>query len=64
MKKTDPKPMATTKQPTPATDLGSDDAAAQQATAFDTLATAMPHNANKSKEFGRDNAISPAVGQI
>jgi catalase len=63
MKKTDPKPMATTKQPTPATDLGSDDAAAQQATAFDTLATAMPHNANKSKEFGRDNAISPAAGQ-
>ncbi|HSG22777.1 MAG TPA: hypothetical protein VLA64_07425, partial [Azonexus sp.] len=63
MKKTDPIPMAARKQPTPATDLSAADALAQQAAAVEALAAAMPHNANKSKEFGRDNAISPPAGQ-
>ncbi|NMG76253.1 catalase [Aromatoleum diolicum] len=63
MKKTDPKPMAANKRPAPATDLGSADALAQQAAAVEALARSMPHNANKSKEFGRDNAISPSAGQ-
>ena len=50
MKKTDPKRVAA-------------DALAQQAAAVEALAASMPYNANKSKEFGRDNAISPAAGQ-
>lgn len=63
MKMTDPKPMATEERPAPATDLGAGDGAAQQAADVEALARSMPHNANKSKEFGRDNAISPAAGQ-
>ena len=62
MKKTDPQPMAARK-PTPAIDPGAADALAQQATAVEALAASMPYNANKSKEFGRDNAISPSAGQ-
>ena len=63
MKKTDTKPMAAKKRPTPATDLGSADVVAQQAAAVEALAASMPFNANKSKEFGRDNAITPPAGQ-
>lgn len=63
MKKTEPKPMAANKQPTPATDSSGADALAQQAAAVDALAASMPYNDNKSKEFGRDNAISPPTGQ-
>ena len=63
MKKTDPKPMAGNKHPNPTTDLGAADALAQQAAAVEALVASMPHNANKSKEFGRDNAISPPAGQ-
>ncbi|HRQ59384.1 MAG TPA: catalase [Azoarcus taiwanensis] len=58
MKNTDPKPMAAKKRPTPATD-----AVAQQAADVDALARSMPHNANKSKEVGRGNAVSPPPGQ-
>ncbi len=63
MKKTDQKPMAGNKQPSPATDHGSADALAQQAAAVAELAASMPYNANKRKEFGRDNAIAPPAGQ-
>jgi len=63
MKKTGPKPMAGKRQPTPATEFDSADALVQQAAAVDALARSMPHNANKSKEFGRDNAIAPSAGQ-
>lgn len=63
MKRTDPKQMAANKRPAPATDLGSAEAVAQQAAAVVALARAMPHNANKRKEFGRDNAITPPAGQ-
>ena len=63
MKKTVPNPMAADLQPTSKTDPGHSDALAQQAAAVDALAGSMPHNANKSKEFGRDNAISPPAGQ-
>ncbi len=62
MKMTAPKPMAGNNQPTPAPDPGAADALAQQAAAVEALAASMPHNANKIKEFGRDNAISPAAG--
>jgi catalase len=62
MKKSDPKPMAARRQPTPANNRGSADAVAQQ-TAVEALARSMPHNANKAKEFGRDHAISPPTGQ-
>jgi catalase len=64
MKKTDPKPMTANKQSPPATDLGFADALAQQAAAFEAIAASVKHNAIKSKEFGRDNAISPPAGQI
>ena len=63
MKKTVPNPMAADLQPTSKTDPGHSDALAQQAAAVDALAGSMTHNANKSKEFGRDNAISPPAGQ-
>ena len=63
MKTTDPKPMAAKKQPTPATDPGAAAALAQQAAAVEVLTRSMPYNANKRKEFGRDNAVSPPVGQ-
>jgi catalase len=63
MKKTDTNPMAAKKQPPPPTALGAVDAVAQQAAAVEALAASMPHNANKSKEFGRANAISPPAGQ-
>jgi catalase len=63
MKKADAKSIAAQKRPTPVTDLGAADAAAQQAAAVEALARSMPYNANKSKEFGRDKAISPAAGQ-
>ena len=55
--------MAGNKHPTPTTELGAADVLAQQAAAVEALAASMPHNANKSKEFGRDNAISPPAGQ-
>jgi len=63
MKKTDSKPM-TAKQPSsPAAENGAADALVQQATDVDALAASMPHNANKSREFGRSNAITPPTGQ-
>ena len=40
-----------------------DDARARQAAAVQALAAAMPHNAVKNKEFGRDNAVTPPAGQ-
>jgi len=64
MKKTDPKPMAAKKRPVRAIDLAAINALAQQAHDVEALARAMPYNANKPSEFGRDNAISPAAGQI
>jgi catalase len=63
MKTTDPKSTAPNTRPAPSTDLASADALAQQAAEVDALAASMPHNASKSKEFGRANAISPAAGQ-
>ena len=63
MKTNDPKPMTAHQRPAPAIDLDSTDALAQQAAVVDALAASMPHNANKSKEFGRDNAIMPPVGE-
>lgn len=35
-----------------------------QAEGVEALAVAMPHNLVKPKEFGRDNAVAPPVGQI
>jgi catalase len=55
--------MAANKHPAPATDLDSAAVRAQQAAAVDALARAMPHNTNKSNEFGRANAITPSAGQ-
>ena len=63
MKKTTLKPLATNNGPAPTTDVSSNDALVQQAAAVEALAKSMPHNANKSKEFGRDNAITPTAGQ-
>jgi len=63
MKKTDPKPLADKKQPTPATELGFADVLAQQAAAFEAIVASIKHNANKSKEFGRDQATSRPAGQ-
>jgi catalase len=34
----------------------------RQATAAQALVAAMPHNANKAREVGRDNALNPPVG--
>jgi len=62
MKKTHPKPTTTKKRPTPATNLGTAERAQQDA-AVEALVAAMPHNANKGKEFGRANAVSPPAGQ-
>lgn len=45
-----------------AADVSADDAVAQQAAAVQTLAAAMPHNPIKSREYGRENALAPAVG--
>jgi len=38
-------------------------AAEIQAAAVQSLTAGMPHNANKRKEFGRDNAVAPSAGQ-
>ena len=38
------------------------DAAMEQATATQALVAAMPHNANKARDFGRDNAVNPPLG--
>jgi len=62
MKNTDSKPMAGNKQSPQKTDRNSSDALAQQAADVEALAASMPYNANKSKEFGRDNAILPPTG--
>lgn len=62
MKKTVLKSTAAKKRSTP-TDPGFNGATEQQAAAFEALAAAMPNNANKSKEFGRENAIAPPTGQ-
>ena len=62
MKKTDPKLTAATQRPAQVIDLAAIDALAQQAAEVETRARAMPYNGNKSKEFGRDNALSPAAG--
>ncbi|HET6599101.1 MAG TPA: catalase, partial [Burkholderiaceae bacterium] len=40
-----------------------DDAQAQQAAATQAMVAALPSNANKPKEFGRANAVSPVPGQ-
>lgn len=63
MKKTDLKLMTARKRPNRAMDLCPLDALAQQVAAVEALARSMPRNINKDKEFGRDNAISPAAGQ-
>ncbi|MGN7510442.1 catalase [Aeromonas salmonicida] len=63
MKKTDLKLMTARKRPNRAMDLCALDALAQQVAAIEALARSMPRNINKDKEFGRDNAISPAAGQ-
>lgn len=63
MKTTDPRSTTPNKRPAPSSDLASVDALAQQAAEVDALAASMPHNANKSNEFGRANAISPPAGQ-
>lgn len=63
MKSTDPKPKSGKKRPGPAIDSSAADALAQQAATVDELARSMPHNPNKSKEFGHDNAVSPPAGQ-
>lgn len=63
MKKTDLKLMTARKRPNRAIDLCALDALAQQVAAVEALARSMPRNINKDKEFGRDNAISPAAGQ-
>ncbi|MFM1692194.1 catalase [Aeromonas salmonicida] len=63
MKKTDLKLMTARKRPNRAIDLCPLDALAQQVAAIEALARSMPRNINKDKEFGRDNAISPAAGQ-
>lgn len=62
MKKTNSQ-MAAKKRPHAAIDINSDDPVVQQGLAGEELAAAMPENANKCKEFGRDNAISPPAGQ-
>ncbi len=51
------------KRPTPTTDDLPGAAAAAQAVSVQALAAAMPHNTIKRKEFGRENAVSPAAGQ-
>ncbi|MFM1640298.1 catalase [Aeromonas salmonicida] len=63
MKKTDLKLMTARKRPNRAMDLCALDALAQQVAAIEALARSMPRNINKDKEFGRDNALSPAAGQ-
>jgi catalase len=55
--------MAANNGPVPAAEDSCGDALAQQAADIEALAKSMPHNANKSKEFGRDNAILPPTGQ-
>ncbi|MFC7418437.1 catalase [Iodobacter arcticus] len=62
MKKTT-KPIAANNELVIATDASPHNRGAQQAAAIDELARLMPFNANKHKEFGCDNAISPPVGQ-
>ena len=41
---------------------GDADAQTQQANDTQKLAAAMPHNANKAAEYGRENALRPPVG--
>ncbi|HSD37688.1 MAG TPA: catalase [Rhodocyclaceae bacterium] len=62
MKKSDSKPTAANKRSAPAPGPAPDDLRGQQAADVEALASAMPYNANKSLEFGLDNAISPPVG--
>ena len=61
MKKTDPK-ATTAKKRSPATDITRRGEAVRQAAEVQALASAMPHNAIKNKEFGRKYAIAPPVG--
>ena len=61
MKKTDPN-ATTAKKRSPATDITRRGEAVRQAAEVQALASAMPHNAIKNKEFGRKYAIAPPVG--
>lgn len=63
MKNDTQKPLADKKPPARARDSKPADALQQQAAAVDALAKAMPFNANKDKEFGHDNGVSPPLGQ-
>ena len=44
--------------------LRTNDVAAEQARAANDLAAAMPFNATKASEYGRDNAVSPPAGAV
>jgi catalase len=63
MKKTNSTTLAAKKRASAGTNPGSDNPAALQAAAVDALVQSMPFNANKSMEYGGDNAISPPTGQ-
>ncbi len=62
MKKPQSKAAAAKKKPAAHATAQPDDARAAQAEAVQVLAAAMPYNANKLKEFGRANAVSPPPG--
>ena len=62
MKKMTLKPSPGAQGMAPAAKNSSVDAATQQAAAVQALVKSMPYNANKSKEFGQANAVSPPVG--
>ena len=62
MKKMTLKPSPGSQGMAPAAKNSSVDAATQQAAAVQALVKSMPYNANKSKEFGQANAVSPPVG--
>jgi catalase len=62
MKKTETKSIHLKRPSHAAADVTADDTVAHQAAAVQALATAMPHNSIKSKEYGRKNALTPAVG--
>jgi len=63
----EPKPAAT-RRPGRGTPAGKSPANADpvmaQAKDTQSLAAAMPHNANKALDFGRDNALNPPVGLV
>ena len=75
MKKTDPKPApdskaragntaapSSSRPPSKPRPEARDDALTRQAAAAQALAAAMPYNANKAREIGRANAVSPPEG--